>query len=262
MFEKVKNDLEKYEGLSYLIGDIYLHKNEFKDLYKYGMVLLGPDSFIQGEALSIIDFFRKKGFELVALKFRNLNRTQVENLFLPTSSCTKCGDLKWWMIQDSAEQGVFCSILFFCDDATEELNCLNRLNMYKGKSNPLDNTSGVIRYDFAAINVCLNLIHVPDTYGDFFKDTSPFYEVGELAKITRLGKSNFCMEEECNFQIKLHENINKYSFEILLYKVKYYLVCLITNKKSLELNSIYYQNQYNIIASLATREEKNNLYYS
>ena len=256
MFEKIKRDLEKYEGLSYLVDDIYLHKNEFKDLYKYGMVLLGPDSFIQGEALSIIDFFRQKRFDLVSVKFKVLNRTQVEHLFLPTSSCIKCGDLKWWMIQDSADQGMFCGVLFFCDDASEEVNCLNKLNMYKGRSNPLDNASGVVRYDFSAINVCLNLIHVPDTYGDFFKDTSPFYGIGELAEITRLKKNDCYMEENYEFQIKLHENVNKYSFEILLYKVKYYLICLITNKCNHELNSTYYQNQYNIIVNLANSWKK------
>lgn len=255
MFEKIASDLGKYEGLRYLIDDINRYKNEIEDLYKYGMVLLGPDSFVQGEALNIINFFRQKGFELVTVKFRNLYKTQVENLFLPTSTCIKCGDLKWWMIQESAEQGVFCGVLFFCEEATEDCNCLKRLNAYKGKSNPLDNAEGVVRYNFAAINVCLNLIHIPDSYGDFFKDTSPFYKISEIVKITHLER-NECMEGVYFFQIKLHENVNKYIFELLLYKVKYLIISNISNCNNIELNLLYYQKCYEIISNLQTREEK------
>lgn len=253
MFEEVIGQLEKYEGLRYLQEEIITCKEKFINLYKYGMVLLGPDSFIQGEALDIVRFFEKNGFKLLKVKFRKLQKTQVENLFLPTSSCVKCGDLKWWMIQESANKGVFCGALFYCEDGTEKENCLQLLNNFKGKSDPMLNQSGVVRYDFAAINICLNLIHIPDTYGDFFKDSSPFYSIQELANITQL-KEEQGMDEDYKFEIKLHENTSKYLFETLFYKIMYYLACLLKYDDG-QLRKRYY-NQYNAIQKLESRKER------
>lgn len=203
MYKKIKTELKKYEGLSFIERELYIHKEKLLDLYKYGMVLIGPDAFIQNDVLDILAFFENNGFKLVDLRLKQLNRTQTETLFLPTSSCVKCDNLKWWMIQDSAYQGVFCSAIFYCEDAEVTDNCLKMLNELKGKSNPLDNAPGVVRYDYAAINVCLNLIHIPDIYGDFFKDITPFYKISEIIDIINGNFIQYRSLKNKIFEIKL-----------------------------------------------------------
>ena len=245
----------KYEGLRYLTEELSNYRYDLDNLYKFGMVLLGPDSFLQNESLHIIDFFEEKGFELIDVCVKRLNRTLTENLFLPTSTCTKCGDLKWWMIQDSAEQGVFCGALFYCDVADNENHCLKRLNVLKGTSNPLDNSTGVVRYDYEAINVCLNLIHIPDTYGDFFKDTSPFYKVEKIVEIIHdkeMVKQNL---KNKLFKMKLMLRTGeKYIFELVLYKAKFNIACLLEDEEYL---LDYYQEQYECFHKESSREKRN-----
>lgn len=258
MFEKINEELKKYEGLAYLSDEIKEYKKELDKIVNYGMVLIGPDSFKQGEAINIIKRFQEKGFELVDLRIKKLNRTEMENLFLPTSTCMKCGNLKWWMISDSAEQGYFCATLFYSKSANETISCLKQLNKFKGKSNPLDNKNGVIRYDFAAINVCLNLIHVPDSYGDFFKDTSPFFSTSEIMEIVK-GHDN-CQNGLKNkiFEAELLNCDNsKRIFEKVYYKTKYRMACLMSNK---DLLLDFYRNQYELFKEELGREENYTLF--
>lgn len=255
MFEKIKQELEKYEGLHYITEELSNYRYDLDNLHKFGMVLLGPDSFMQSETLRIIDFYEKRGFELVDVCVKRLNRTMTENLFLPTSTCTKCGDLKWWMIQDSAKQGAFGVALLYCDDADIEDNCLKRLNAYKGMSNPLDNSTGVVRFDYEAINVCLNLIHIPDSYGDFFKDILPFYKIKELVDIIQDRTMTKQFLDNKLFEIKLMLRTGeKYIFEKVLYKTKFNIACLLKDEKEL---LDYYKNQYKWFSDEKSREKRN-----
>lgn len=255
MFEKIEREMNQYDGLNYITKEISNYRYDLANLCKYGMVLLGPDSFMQNESLCIIEFFEKKGFEIVDVCFKRLSKTQTENLFLPTSTCTKCGDLKWWMIQDSAEQGAFCAVLFYCDDADNENHCLKRLNAFKGTSNPLDNSTGVVRYDYEAINVCLNLIHIPDTYGDFFKDTSPFYKVKEIVEIIHNREITRQHIKNKFFKMKLMLRTGeKYIFELVLYKVKFNIASLLDDEHNL---FDYYQNQYEWFHKEKNRKKRN-----
>lgn len=255
MFEKIMQEMKNYEGLHYILEEISKYRDNLDNLCKYGMVLLGPDSFLQNESLDIIDFFEEKGFELVDVCVKRLSRTLTENLFLPTSSCTKCGNLKWWMIQDSAEQGAFCAALFYCDEADSKNHCLKRLNKYKGKSNPLDNSIGVVRYDYEAINICLNLIHIPDTYGDFFKDTSPFFNVEKMVEI--IHNKEFTKRHLKNklFEMKLMQRTGeKYIFELILYKIKFNVACLLEDEEHL---LDYYKEQYEWFYKENNRKKRN-----
>lgn len=252
MFKEIEKELLNYEGLQHLVEILESNIDKLDNIYKYGMVLLGPDSFAQREVIDILDFFINCGFELVSLKTKFLNRTETENLFLPSSSCIKCGNLKWWMIQDSANQGVFSSAVFYCDKADLENNCLKMLNSLKGTSNPVDNNSGVVRYDFSAINVCLNLIHIPDTYGAFFKDSSPFYSVTDIVNIVKKTKKQ-------NLELKkfelflLQRTTEKYNFEIVAYKIKFLLSSLLDDEDKIK---IYYMQQYNKILSIKDRKKR------
>ena len=252
MFKKIKNELIQYEGLQHMLETVETNSDKLDNIYKYGMVLLGPDSFIQREVIDILEFFIDNGFELVSLKTKFINRTESENLFLPSSSCVKCGNLKWWMIQDSAEQGVFCSAIFYHDKADLEHNCLKMLNSLKGTSNPIDNKAGVVRYDFSAINVCLNLIHIPDTYGAFFKDISPFYSVADIVKIiNRVQKQNLELKK---FELfLLQRTTEKYSFEMIAYKIRYLLSSLLEDEDEIK---IYYMQQYNKIVNILDRKKR------
>lgn len=255
MYEIIKQELNKYEGLHYKLDEIYEYRNKLNGLSQYGMVLLGPDSFMQNEAINIIEFFQQKNFELIDVRIKQLNRTMTENLFLPTSTCNKCGNLKWWMIQDSANQGAFCAALFYCAAASDEDNCLSKLNSYKGKSNPLNNIAGVVRYDYEAINVCLNLIHIPDTYGDFFKDTSPFYTVSEIIEIIRDRAKMKSQLQNKFFELELLSRTGeKYIFELVLYKTKYRVASLLIGENSL---LSYYQKQYDCFKKEKQREKRN-----
>ena len=94
MVEMIKEQLSKYPGLTYLTDEIRMYKSSWNRLYKYGMVLFGPDSFKQNEVSDIIDFLQNKDFRMVAVTIRRISRTQTENLFLPTSTCMECGTLK------------------------------------------------------------------------------------------------------------------------------------------------------------------------
>lgn len=257
MFEKIENEIKKYEGLSYIFDEVKKYKKEFVDLDKYGMVLLGPDSFEQKEVKNILNFFENNDFKLVNLKIKRLNRTETETLFLPTSTCVKCADLKWWMIQDSANQGEFLCALFYCKTANSEENCLNKLNRFKGKSNPLLNNKGVIRYDYAAINVCLNLIHIPDTYGDFFKDVSAFYRISEIADIINSGQKDNNNLINKMYEINLLEDKDeKYWFETVLYKLKFRLACMIKDEVNL---MHYYRKMNEKLRKEPSRENRNKL---
>lgn len=252
MFKKIKNELIQYEGLQHILGEVEVSSDQLENIYKYGMVLLGPDAFIQGEVIDILEFFRENGFELVSLKTKFINKTESETLFLPSSSCVKCGNLKWWMIQDSANQGVFCSAIFYNDKANLENNCLTMLNSLKGTSNPIDNKAGVVRFDFSAINVCLNLIHIPDTYGAFFKDTSPFYSIVDIVKIVnRFHKQNLELKK---FELYLlQKSTEKYSFERVMYKFKYLLASLLEDEDEIK---IYYMKKYNEVVSIHDRKKR------
>jgi nucleoside diphosphate kinase len=255
MYKKIVQEMKKYKGLHYITEEISNYKYELDNLCKYGMVLLGPDSFLQNEALNIIEFFKGKGFELVDISVKRLSRTLTENLFLPTSTCTQCGDLKWWMIQDSAEQGAFCAALFYCSDANIDNHCLKRLNAYKGQSNPLDNCIGVVRYDYEAINVCLNLIHIPDTYGDFFKDTSPFYKIEKIVEIIqdKDRASQHLKNKLFNMKLMLRTG-EKYIFELVLYKTKFNIAYLYEDEEQL---IEFYKNQYEWFHEENSREKRN-----
>ena len=142
--------------------------------------------------------------------------------------------------------GEFAAVIFYSEKATSEMDCLTLLNRFKGNSNPLNNTEGVVRYDFNAINVCLNLIHIPDIYGDFFKDTNPFYNISELKELV-----NKPVEQKNNlrdkykhefFLIELYSKSESYyKFELLIYKIKYLLVNSLDNSKN---DVIYFKDYY------------------
>lgn len=254
MFERIKEEMARYEGLKHITDELALYKQELSELNKYGMVLIGPDAFRQGEVLNILNYFKERGFELIDLRIKKLNRTQTENLFLPTSTCTKCDNLKWWMIQDSAEQGYFCSAIFYYKDSKGTNYCLKHLNSYKGKSNPLDNSVGVVRYDYSAINVCLNLIHIPDTYGDFFKDTAPFYKISEIIAIINGASKKSNGLSNKMFELRLLSNCNeKHLFETILYKTKFRLACLLEENDEL---CQYYKKMYELLQNESDRQKR------
>lgn len=266
MLENIAKQIGKYRGLTYIIDVLNNYKNSLDGLYMYGMVLFGPDSFKQTEVLNIIEFFTNKGFKMMAVKIKRINKTQAENLFLPTSTCMECGSLKWWMIQDSASLGEFASVVFYSPSATPETNCLTQLNKFKGNSDPLKNSDGVVRCDFKAINICLNLIHIPDTYGDFFKDTSPFYTIPELVDIiNRQVDLNTDYKEQFKsdlFLIKLYSrNTTYYEFEILIYKIKYLLAdALKISEGSLLSLKAHYIHLYNAFENVDNRAQKREIY--
>lgn len=267
MFDEISKQINKYPGLVSIIDEIEPFKSELNHLPHFGMVLFGPDSFKQGEVFNIIEYLKQNGFVLIDIKTKRITKTETENLFLPTSTCIECRSLKWWMIQDSAEMGEFSAAIFYSEKATQNFNCLNQLNQYKGNSNPLKNNCGVIRHDFKAINVCLNLIHIPDTYGDFFKDTSPFYSVEELFSLfsTRKKRDNRDTIEQKQlanqlFLIELYSNNNNYyCFELSFYKVKYFLaekLYRICNIIKLDELLLHYRKLYAFFKQCSTREER------
>lgn len=262
MVNRIREDMKKYKGLKYIVAQLEDIEKELSGLDHYGMVLLGPDSFQQNETKSIIDFFENNNFKIVDIKIKKISRTESEMLFLPTSTCMNCGDLKWWMIQDATEAGPFAAVLLYCDDLADSTNCLEKLNLYKGKSNPLSNNTGVIRYDFKAINVCLNLLHIPDNYADFFKDTSPFYTVKDIVNILR--KKDNLKEVEINemkFNITLHERrMKEYVFEETIYKLKYLIAVSIPIKAIVRQLLPTYHSNYEILRQMDKRELKNNLF--
>jgi len=266
MLENIAKQIGKYRGLTYIIDELNNYQNSLNELYTYGMVLFGPDSFKQTEVFNIIEFLTNKGFKMIAVKIKRVSKTQAENLFLPTSTCMECGSLKWWMIQDSASLGEFASIIFYSPSATLETNCLAQLNKFKGNSDPLKNSDGVVRYDFKAINICLNLIHIPDTYGDFFKDTSPFYTIPELVEIVnRPVDLNTDFKEQFKndlFLIKLYSrNTSFYEFESLIYKIKYLLAdALKISEDSLLSLKTHYIHLYNTFEKADNRAQKREIY--
>ena len=263
MIIEIENQIKKYPGLCYIVDNLKKYKNELTYLHKFGMVLIGPDCFKQHEAENIINFFKEKGFELVDIKLKFLNRTETENLFLPNSTCTKCDNLKWWMIQDSALTGNFAALVFYDKNANENYNCLKHLNSYKGKSNPLTNSNGKVRYDFSAINICLNLIHIPDNFGDFFKDTSPFFSVKEIINI--INQDNYKLKQrnidDKLMSIRLCEYINKYTFEFVNYKFKYLLLQKVIFKNE-DIKQIidHYKKVFELEKSTYSREERNRIF--
>ena len=265
MFDEVKEQIDKYPGLVYIIDQLMPYKDKMEELYHYGMVLIGPDSFRQGEAINIVEYLQHQGFVLKAITTKRINRTETENLFLPTSTCMQCKCLKWWMIQDSSSAGEFAAAIFYSKTATKKVSCLKQLNLHKGKSDPLKNTNGVIRHDFKAINICLNLIHVPDTYGDFFKDTSPFYTIPSIFSIIA-GSQKIELEQEL-FTVYLYDQAkSSYVFEKTIYKIKYLLTSgLFKNFKYIDGHSLlhllqYYKSQYLFFEQEVSREKRHSVF--
>lgn len=268
VFNEIKKQINKYPGLVNIIDEIAPFENKLTNLHQYGMVLFGPDSFKQSEVLNIINYFTSKGFCLIAIRTKRINKTETENLFLPTSTCVECGTLRWWMIQDSASIGEFSAAIFYSETATSDFNCLNQLNQYKGNSNPLKNKIGVVRYDFKAINICLNLIHIPDIYGDFFKDTSPFYHVSELFSIIlKQNKEvlNKKLENDLFFVHLCSNNNGSYNFEMISYKIKYLLAkCFDFSLSTINIDELldHYRYLYTLFKEEVKHEKRHDMFIS
>ena len=267
LIEDIREQLNKYPGLSNIMDELVASNINVNELSHYGMVLFGPDAFKQGEVLRIIDYLKRNGFVLISVKTQKITKTEAENLFLATSTCVQLKKLKWWMIQDSSSAGMFCAAIFYSPTSSEHLNCLCELNLHKGQSNPLKNRPGKIRYDFKAINTCLNLVHIPDTYGDFFKDTSPFYSVSDIVDIVNHPTGNLAVKEETNKDIYIVELYSKmdacYSFEFSIYKVKYLLAAKLADyftSTSLFDFIIHLKKTCDAVINEESRTERNSIY--
>jgi len=236
VLEDIRQGFEKYDGLNNLTVDIEkVTKENLIRIHGLGVIFLGVDTFLQNEVNSIIKFFMGKGFNILKICLRKrLTRSEVENLFLPNNSCLNCGDFRWWMIQDSMSLGPLMAVIVHLSDSTSDNNCLKRLNFYKGKGDPFEGKPGTIRNDFSAINISMNLIHIPDNYSDFVKDIAPFFSVSEIESIlndTKLIESrgmkgkNYLSKIEL-FDIYINSRVNNYkhSFFRSLYITKFELL--------------------------------------
>ncbi len=235
-------NMEKYCEISDWTVTLKMLADNSIELYKYGVIYLGADTFRQNETFEIIDFIRNKGFNIIKSKLKaNLTRTEIENMFLPNNSCVKCGKFRWWMVESTLMQSPILTIMVFKQDATKDNHCLKQLNAMKGHGNPYIAHKGSIRECFSAINYSMNMIHIPDNYEDFIKDLSPFYSVKELENVLI---KNFDSNNKCENYLTEDD---MYEISLLLENsVKADIFNSIFNLKFRILKNINIENDYKV----------------
>lgn len=224
------------------LKEITFENTEFNNdaIKNLGAIFLGYDTFLQGEVLSIVNYLENKGFNILKCKVKSrLDRSEAEDIFLADNAHINSG-FKWWMVSDLVTSGPMACILVHFPECKE--NCLTELNYLKGPGDPFENTSETIRGKFKSINIAMNLIHVPDNYSDFMKDTSPFFKVDEIREmVDTISKNNMFKEKggnylskRENFELEFYsERMNSdYSFFKSLYHLKFEIL------KSLNTNSL------------------------
>lgn len=217
MLNQIKNEYSKMDFIKNRFHDMGDSKEE---LYKFGVVYFGFDTFSQNEVFEIMEFLNRHGFNIIDYKIRsNLLKTEIENLFLPNNSCIQCSDFRWWMVQETIDLGALMVLIVNHGDATVEKTCLNRLNELKGYGDPIKAEKGTIREKYSAINYSMNMIHVPDDGIEFLKDTTPFYTVQELKEIFRkynnceeIGRNFLSQNDQFDIKSRMRNFNQKYSF--------------------------------------------------
>ncbi len=218
--------------------DIFIRKN-------IGAIFLGYDAFLQSEVLNIIKFIESKGFDIVSAKIRTeLSKSEIENMFL-SDNVHIDKTFKWWMVNELVSSGPMACIIIHKNNKN---SCLYELNKIKGSGDPYKNSQETIRGRFKAINIGMNLIHIPDNYEQLKKDIEPFFNMDQLYKeiyekkiIDKKHSFNALSQTE-NFELDFYSNkVNKdFSFFKSLYYLKYEIL------KSIKKDSEYRKQLQNL----------------
>lgn len=247
----MENIQDKYPKMAFLRDRSEKISNNTTDIYKYGSVYFGVDTFSQSEVLDIIQYIQEKGFNIISYKIRTrLLKSEIENLFLPNNSCNECGDFRWWMVQDTIELGPLMVLLIQDPKATVDMSCLKRINSHKGHGNPFNAEKNTIREKFSSINYSMNMVHIPDNTLDFIKDSTPFYDSDELIELINKFKTvkdlgvNFLEYHEI-FDINSRQKsfIEKYNFFKSITILKFRIVKSIENKIACKDDILKYYNE-------------------
>lgn len=224
-------DFSRYPKMHYLQTKADELRECLTQIHHFGIVYLGYDTFQQGETIEILEYLRNNKFNIIKAKLRvNLSKTEIENLFLPNNSCIECGSFRWWMVQDTLDLGPLLSVIIHKKEATPDNHCLKQLNKLKGFGDPFVAKEGTIRERFSAINYSMNMIHIPDDYLDFIKDSTPFFSTKEIKVIIKdnatldlEGASLLSKDELFDIKTRMVRS-NKYSFVKSINLLKYRLV--------------------------------------
>jgi nucleoside diphosphate kinase len=168
------------EGLFYRNKDIIGDLATFSHLQnKVVFVFFDPWTIRHHKLKKIVQRIMKYGFEILAFNFHLLKESDIEQIYRKNPPITM--KTSWHLPREVYEIGQSCGILFYLDDpnttATELMKNL------KGKSNPVLNGPGKLRYDFRAPNKSLSLMHSSDDWDSTLNESTVFFSQNHLKKV-------------------------------------------------------------------------------
>jgi nucleoside diphosphate kinase len=193
-------------------------------------VFFDPWTIRVGKVPSIIKYICAKGFKVLASNYTLMKEGDIEQIYRKNPPITM--KTSWHLPREVYSMGESCGLLFYLEDNSMEASSL--MKTIKGKSNPVLNEAGCIRYDFRAPNKSLSLMHSSDDWFSMLNECTIFFSKDFLKKkFNTLLRGEILFEPPCLSQLQPYASmvcIKEEAASSLLIKIRLRILQILINE--------------------------------
>lgn len=141
-------------------------------------VFFDPWSVYQNYHRQITMQIIENGYNLVRYRFKKLTDSDIEQVYRKNTPISS--ERSWHIPKEIYTMGVSCGLLLAFHSGRDGYDDLKKL---KGKSQPLLNSQGTIRFDYKAPNKSLSLLHTSDDFESTLLEGAVFFSKDEILMV-------------------------------------------------------------------------------
>jgi nucleoside diphosphate kinase len=161
-------------------------KSIYDSQRRVAFVFFDPWSVNQNLHIDITKRILDSGFQIADFSYTRLSACDIENIYKKNKPIDV--NKSWYVSGKIYTMGVSCGLLFYYrgEFINDYDNASLLLNSLKGKSNPLLNNKGNLRFDFRAPNKSLSLMHCSDDWQSICNESVSFFSADQLMQALNL----------------------------------------------------------------------------